>query len=80
MLEATSVLNQESPLGLETTTGPLQLNNEVAWKSMREHYQQLLIFARHHWGRITKERLLQDTGSRHPLRADAIYALTVFTR
>ena len=36
--------------GLETTTGPLQLNNEVAWKSMREHYQQLLIFARHHWG------------------------------
>ena len=45
MLEATSVLNQESPLGLETTTGPLQLNNEVAWKSMREHYQQLLIFA-----------------------------------
>jgi len=50
MLGATSALNQGTPLGLESTTGSLQLDNEVAWKSMREHYQQPLIFAKHHWG------------------------------
>ena len=36
--------------GLETTTGPPQLYNEIAWKPMREHYHQPLIFAKHHWG------------------------------
>ena len=49
MLGATSALNQGTPLGLESRTGLLPLNYEVARKPMREHDQQLLIFARDHW-------------------------------
>ena len=33
-----------------SSTRRTEVCNEVAWKPMREHYQQLLILAGHHWG------------------------------